>query len=177
MRQHIACSLALLLAGSAVAAQSSDPRTPDGHPDLSGTYDVATLTPTQRPEQLGERLALSDEEAAAVAERARRTSEFTSRASDPERSAPREGGNVGGYNYFWLDPGQGSFRLDGKWRTSILTDPPDGIVTVIVNLRRLLSGSWLVKKTRKSWGRPRSKNIRGGGWLNRTSTGGWSSSS
>ncbi len=126
MRRRIACSLALLLAAAAANAQSADPRTPGGHPDFSGTYDVATLTPTQRPEQLGERLALSDEEAAAVAERARRTSDLTSQASDPDRSAPREGGNVGGYNYFWLDPGQGSFQLDGKWRTSILTDPPNG---------------------------------------------------
>ena len=105
---------------------SEIPRTPDGRPDLSGTYDVATLTPTQRPKNLGEQLALTDEEAAAVAKRARATDEFLSRASDPDREAPRVGGNVGGYNYFWLDPGSDSFKLDGKWRTSILTDPPDG---------------------------------------------------
>jgi len=27
----------------------SPPRTPDGHPDLQGTYDLATLTPLDRP--------------------------------------------------------------------------------------------------------------------------------
>ena len=45
--------------------------------------------------------------AAAVAERARKRSEALARASDPERDAPREGGNVGGYNYFWLGPRPG----------------------------------------------------------------------
>ena len=43
--------LGLFAAGSAVADIK---RTPSGHPDLSGVYDTATLTPTQRPEWLGE---------------------------------------------------------------------------------------------------------------------------
>ena len=33
-------------------------------PDLSGTYDVGTLTPLQRPEAYGDQLYLTDEEAA-----------------------------------------------------------------------------------------------------------------
>jgi hypothetical protein len=102
------------------------PRRHDGRPDLSGTYDIATLTPTERPEALGDRLALSDQEAAAVADRAQATYEALARSSDPDREAPPSGGNVGGYNYFWLDPGADAIRLDGKWRTSILTDPPNG---------------------------------------------------
>ena len=35
-------------------------------------------------------------------------------------------GNVGGYNTFWVDRGTGVFQIDGEWRTSIITDPPDG---------------------------------------------------
>ena len=30
------------------AAKSALPRTPDGHPDLQGTYDLATITPLER---------------------------------------------------------------------------------------------------------------------------------
>src|SRR5881275_1949793 len=37
-------------------------RTPDGHPDLTGTYDLAMLTPLERPNGLP--AVLSDEEAA-----------------------------------------------------------------------------------------------------------------
>jgi hypothetical protein len=35
-------------------------------------------------------------------------------------------GNVGGYNVLWIDNGEGAFKIDGKWRTSILVDPEDG---------------------------------------------------
>src|SRR4029453_6744098 len=43
------------------------PRTKDGHPDLSGVYDMATVTPVERPAEAGGRLVLTNEEAAAVA--------------------------------------------------------------------------------------------------------------
>ena len=41
------------------------PRTPDGKPDLSGFYDVATMTPVERPAGVT-RLVLTPEEAAAL---------------------------------------------------------------------------------------------------------------
>src|SRR5260221_10029566 len=44
------------------------PRTPDGHPDLQGTYDVATLTPLERT--AGQPLVLTDEEAAKLEQQA-----------------------------------------------------------------------------------------------------------
>ena len=61
--------LLLALAVAAVAAlgqQASKPysprRMPDGHPDLQGTYDLATLTPIERP--AGAKAAMTLEEAA-----------------------------------------------------------------------------------------------------------------
>ena len=60
--------LALALAATAFAQSGQDiPRRPDGRPDLSGTYDIATLTPLQRPAEYGEKLTLTEEEAAALA--------------------------------------------------------------------------------------------------------------
>ena len=37
-----------------------------------------------------------------------------------------QGGNVGGYNTFWIDAGDTAIKIDGKYRTSIITDPPNG---------------------------------------------------
>ena len=39
-----------------VAAQSTDsePRTPWGQPDLQGVWDFRTITPIERPEELGD---------------------------------------------------------------------------------------------------------------------------
>ena len=116
----------LVLAPVAVAQNGDIPRTPSGRPDLSGTYDVSTLTPMQRPEELGEAVALSAERAAEIAEGARRRDERRARPSDPERGAPPQGGRVGGYNGFYIDNGDAAFQGGGQWRTSILIDPPNG---------------------------------------------------
>lgn len=107
---------------------------PPARPDLSGIYDIATLTPLERPAALGTRLELSDAEAQALATKAAAVRESGSRSSDPNRKAPPQGGdgstgaagNVGGYNNVWVDNGAGAFRIAGRWRTSIITDPPNG---------------------------------------------------
>ena len=45
-------SLAALVCGTTGAQEI--PRTASGHPDLSGTYDAATLTPLVRPKEYGD---------------------------------------------------------------------------------------------------------------------------
>ena len=142
--------LGLALPGLA-AAQDDVPRTAAGRPDLSGTYDTATLTPLQRPRRFGARGTLNAEEAALVesdpgalrtlfgiapggSDERRAAREAASGAREEAQVAPPAGGdgsggaagNVGGYNTFWIDRGSGVFRIDGEWRTSIITDPPDG---------------------------------------------------
>ncbi len=128
----ISCAIAALAIAPSLGADI--PRTASGHPDLSGTYDIATLTPLQRPARYGDKLTLTDEEAAEIARREAESMAKRNAASDPERGAPPKGGdgstgaagNVGGYNSFWIDRGSGAFRIDGKWRTSIITDPANG---------------------------------------------------
>ena len=65
-RESLVVVLMVLMSSIAVAQGSGlgIPRTPSGRPDLSGTYDPATLTPLERPEQLGTKLILTEEEAA-----------------------------------------------------------------------------------------------------------------
>ncbi|MDX1383966.1 MAG: hypothetical protein R3190_10015, partial [Thermoanaerobaculia bacterium] len=84
-----ALALALAFAPAAVAAEGSDfPRTADGRPDFSGNYNAATLTPLVRPAELGERLTLSDEEAAEIARRKAELYAADQAPSDPDREAP-----------------------------------------------------------------------------------------
>ena len=134
MLSRILTACGFLATAAWPGAAAEIPRTPSGRPDLSGTYDIAMLTPLQRPEEYGEKLNLSDEEAAEVARKEAEYIASRNAATDPNRNAPPKGGdgspgaagNVGGYNAFWIDRGTGGFKIDGKWRTSIITDPKNG---------------------------------------------------
>lgn len=143
MRIQVAAIMALAVASWGAEIR----RAPDGHPDLSGVYDIATLTPLTRPGSLGNRLSLTDAEAQAMAKEAAALMAATGKASDPNRKAPPEGGdgsegaagNVGGYNTVWVDNGVGAFKIDGKWRTSIITDPANGRMPEVTPETRKLS--------------------------------------
>lgn len=103
-------------------------------PDFTGTYDTATITPLQRPEEYGDQLILTPELAEAAARRLAAMKAARNQDSDPNRGAPPAGGdgstgaagNVGGYNTFWVDNGETAIRIDGEYRTSILTTPANG---------------------------------------------------
>jgi hypothetical protein len=121
----------------AVAGQTGSTslsRTPDGHPDLQGTYDLATLTPLER--RAGTPLVLTDEQAAKMEKDVAQRSDALAAPIEADRAAPPKGGdgspgpygNVGGYNNFWLDPGSHYTAVDGQKRASLLVDPSDGRV-------------------------------------------------
>ena len=131
----LAFTPAALLAAPAEADAASDiPRTSSGKPDLSGTYDIATLTPLQRPTEFGDNLYMSQEKAKEILDRAHAAMAKADAPSEADREAPPAGGdgsagasgNVGGYNSFWIDAGDSLVLVDGKVRTSIITDPPNG---------------------------------------------------
>ena len=113
------------------AAEGDIPGRPDGKPDLSGTYDIAWLTPLERAPEYGESPYMSEEEATSIAHNAAASYEKSIAPIDGNRPAPPVGGdghqsNIGGHNTFWWDRGTGGFALDGRYRNSILTDPPNG---------------------------------------------------
>jgi len=146
-RFALAMGVTALTALSVAAQPAKIARTPDGHPDLQGTYDLATITPLERLP--GDPPFLTKEKAEAVerAEAARRAKDNQpSRADRPappvggDTSTPRSffeileragGGAVGGYNRFWLNQGTAYTVVDGQIRTSIVVDPPDGHVPPI----------------------------------------------
>jgi hypothetical protein len=125
---------------------------PDGKPDLQGNWSNETQTPLERMGKQG--ATLTDAEASAIEERAKAVAEFRDKASDPDRPPPSKGGDqrvltapgepsfieriseaaggkVGGYNGFWLDPGDKVIKIDGVARSSIIVDPPDGRIPAL----------------------------------------------
>ena len=111
-------TLAGLLGVSGLAMAQEPPRTVWGTPDLQGVWDFRTLTPLERPEDLGDKAFLTAEEAAE-----REQAAFDRNLETWEREArPTEAGdNVGGYNNFWMDNGTRVIE-----RTSLVIDPPNG---------------------------------------------------
>jgi hypothetical protein len=101
--------------GATVSAQSGAPRTPDGKPDLQGTWSFATLTPMQRPKEFGTKAVLTPEEAKKYAEDSRARRNMDTRAGGGAVDVERA------YNDFWWD-----FGTTASLRTSLIIDPPDG---------------------------------------------------
>lgn len=126
--------LAMLLAASFTVQSQTQPkrqspalpRTPDGHPDLQGTWTINTLTPLERPAEFAGKATLSDEEALAFEKRDHRP--FEERADLPAESLARvqEGNAVGAGDSETWETGSSLARVNGLKRTSLIIDPPDG---------------------------------------------------
>src|SRR5436190_17461850 len=171
MKKQLLTAAAVVLCAVGVAGQSSKspnqsalrtpqsampggvPRMADGHPDLQGTYDLATMTPLERAKDSP--LILTPEEAA---KRERANAQRTDQLNAPidaNRAAPPSGGdgspgpygNVGGYNNFWLDPGSQYTTVDGRKRASLLIDPPDGRVPALTDAARKRNASRVLRTT------------------------------
>ena len=123
----VAAVLALALPVAAQSKAAKPPRTPDGKPSLEGTFNFATITPLQRPQQLAGKTVLTDEERAAFeqAENTRQNRDLF----DPEKGQPSAGypgradGGVLSYNEFWYERGN---KMTADKRTSLITEPADG---------------------------------------------------
>ena len=133
-RFAVVMALFALLPLAAAPAVAQDewtvPRTADGQPDLQGIWTNNSATPMERPEQLGDKARLTDEE---LADLTARIAEFrdAEQAGDllGDRLIQQALGNpefqdfdviTGNYNAFWLVERQ----LDN--RTSLIIDPPNG---------------------------------------------------
>ncbi len=121
IRIVVAMPVLLVLGVTAAGAQTLEPpRLADGKPDLQGVWDFRTITPLQRPERLGDREFLTQEEAATLEQEAISRDERLLLAAARRTEA---GGSVGAYNNFWMD--RGTRTIDTR-RTSLIVDPPNG---------------------------------------------------
>jgi hypothetical protein len=98
------------------------PRLAIGQPDLQGFWSNATLTPTSRRSDLGERIAYTEEEVARI-ENARIAEVAASAKPVDVNVLERAAGPGESYNDYWKDPGYTVMRVNGQTRTSVLTTP------------------------------------------------------
>ena len=134
-RRPLICALAGMLLLPALTAAQDMPRTGWGAPDLQGVWDFRTITPLQRPEDLGDKAFLSEEEAA---QREQRAVDRAVRLWNRDAQRTEAGGNVGGYNNFWMDQGT---RVIGTRRTSLVIDPPNGRLPAVTDQGRARSAA------------------------------------
>ncbi len=109
----------ILVAVMAQAAASRQlPRTVV--PDLEGVWNFATLTPLERPAQLGDKEFLTEAEASA----------FVRDTLERNNRDRRDGGAdvdvARAVNDGWFDRGTSLARVNGRLRTSLITSPQNG---------------------------------------------------
>jgi hypothetical protein len=96
-------------------------RTPDSQPDLQGVWTNATLTPLQRPAELGDKQFFTEQEVAAYERQ--RIQQTNADLIEGERGATDLARRA--YNNFWTERGT---HIVKSRRTSMIVDPPDGKV-------------------------------------------------
>ena len=107
----------LPLAGQSSAKHWVQGKTVDGQPDLQGVWINATITPFERPNELAGKPVLTDQEAAALEEK----------AAEGRVDKPPKEGDVGSYNQVWFDSGT---KVVSTKQTALVVDPADGRVPV-----------------------------------------------
>ncbi len=157
----VSFALFVSLGAAPAVAQSAAPRTAWGQPDLQGIWDFRTITPLERPEDLGDKAFLTPEEAANLQqERIDRNERLLNRAAERTQVAnqvdTREDGSPGFYNNFWLDEGT---RAVGTRRTSLVVDPPNGRIPDLTPAAR----------QRQDAGREHRREHPADSWLDRSS--------
>ena len=123
--------ISTLIAGSIAAASVTisfaaedyiPPKTAFGVPDVQGVWNFKTRTSLERAEQYDGELEVDE---ATMLEKMVSTPDYIAflEATGAEAPGPE---NVGGYNGFWITPGDALAEMNGSFRTSLIVDPPDG---------------------------------------------------
>ncbi len=94
------------------------PRNSVGQPDLQGVWDFRTLTPFQRPKELGNKAFFTAEEQAAF-----KSQTIDVLNVDTSRKKNTTSDVESAYNNFWFDYGT---SMSEDRRTSLIIDPPNG---------------------------------------------------
>jgi hypothetical protein len=104
------------------------PRTPDGRPELQGIWTNATITRMERLPEFNGKLELTDEEAAKFERKDHDEGEEHPGQESVTLGGFKFSGTNAGYNVLFIDRGSELARVDGKKRSSLIIDPPEGKV-------------------------------------------------
>jgi len=121
------CAAGLLMSSAAAFAQAPLPRTPDGKPDFQGVWTNSSITRLERVPEFKE-LVISEADAKQWEKDAAAVGAADSAQTDQSKGAPAAGEDPAGYNFFWIDPGKQVGKVNGTYRSSWITDPPNGKV-------------------------------------------------
>ena len=109
------------------------PRTSDGKPDLQGVWSTASLTTMSRGNagRSGaniDTLVIPNDQITKFINAAGYTQnrDDSQKRTDPNAGVFTDKNADAGYNAFWIDPGSEFTKVNGEWRSSYITDPPNG---------------------------------------------------
>ncbi len=132
----------------AAPAPYTPPKTSFGQPEIGGYWANSTLTPMTRAAKYKDEAVFTPEQVKELEGAAATEFQEGQERTDPNAGAEYKnpttverpefkaaGGAVGGYNTFWLDPGNQIMRVKGEPRTSLLTTP-DGQIPKTISGKR-----------------------------------------
>jgi hypothetical protein len=129
MRTLIPLVFISLLSTSAVAQSYEGPMTEWGVPDFQGVWKHATIMPFERPVELGEKRAYTEQEAVELERAVQQRFDLANEPLDPGRAAPEIAESLpslGNYDLFWREDAKFIPTIDGEFRTSAITSPANG---------------------------------------------------
>jgi hypothetical protein len=125
---RVLCAMALSVALAPVGAAAETyraPRTPEGYPDLQGTWTNTSLTMLERPKGFAGLIATDTEAANFVGNFRKRVRDWIEPAPiDPAKPAPPVVDEAPQADFLEIDLNLA--RIDGKMRSSWIVEPADG---------------------------------------------------
>src|ERR1019366_7370378 len=118
---HFSRTLLCLALSYRVLFAQEIPRAPDGHHDLQGIWNNATLTPVERPASFAGKATVTDQEALVYEKRDIR-----------HETEDKAGAAVGGLDSEFTELRLELSRVGGVKRTSLIIDPPDGKIPALI---------------------------------------------